>query len=195
LLLHDERISIMETENRNETETTNAPARNNGWGRRIMIGGVALAALAGVGLAVAWAGDFGRGMDGFSMSGRHFMLSSMGHHRGGFGERRLDYMLEAIDATPEQAEKIKTIVKDARGDMRSTADGFMDARDQFADILGAATIDRAAAEKLRSERIQAIDEASKKLTTALLDAAEVLTPQQRAELLEHFKERRAFGRW
>lgn len=166
----------------------NVPAESGGWRSRLVIGGIALLALAGAGVAAAQNGDFGRGM-----GGGHFMHSSWGGR--GFGERRLDYILEAIKATPEQSEKIKTIVNKARDDMRSTREGFVDARDQFADILGAATIDRAAAEKLRGERIQAIDEASKKLTTALLEAAEVLTSEQRAELLQHFKERRAFGRW
>jgi protein CpxP len=62
-------------------------------------------------------------------------------------------------------------------------------------LLGAATIDREAAEKLRAERIAAADEASRKLTTALLDAAEVLTAEQRAELLEHFEDRGWHRRW
>ncbi len=68
-------------------------------------------------------------------------------------------------------------------------------REEVAKIIGAPTIDRAAAEKLRSERIATLDEASKKAMTALLDAADVLTPEQRAKLLEHFKERRSHGRW
>jgi Spy/CpxP family protein refolding chaperone len=173
----------METDNPNGNKL---PTEGTGWRSRVVIGGIALVALAGAGIAAAQSGDFGRG-------GGHFMHSSWGGR--GFAERRLDYVLEAIKATPEQSEKIKTIVGNARDDMRATREGFVDARDRFADILGAATIDRAAAEKLRSERVQAIDEASKKLAAAMLDAAEVLTPEQRSELLQHFKERRAFGRW
>jgi Spy/CpxP family protein refolding chaperone len=33
------------------------------------------------------------------------------------------------------------------------------------------------------------------MTAALLDAAEVLTPEQRAELAKHFSERKGRGRW
>lgn len=175
----------METNNGNDHRL---PAEGGGWRSRIVIGGVALVALIGAGLAGAWSGEFGRVMDG-----GHFMHASWGGR--GFAERRLDYMLEAVKATPEQSEKIKAIVGKARDDMRSTREGFIDARDQLADLLGAPTIDRAAAEKIRAERIQAIDNASKTVTSALLDAAEVLTPEQRKELLDHFKERRAFGRW
>ena len=175
----------METNNSNDTRL---PTEGGGWRSRIVIGGVALVALIGAGLAGAWSSEFGRGMEG-----GHFMHAGWGGK--GFGERRLDYMLEAVKATPEQSEKIKAIVGKARDDMRSTREGFLDARDQLVDILGAPTIDRAAAEKVRAERVQAIDNASKTMSTALLDAAEVLTPEQRKELVDHFKERRAFGRW
>ena len=50
-------------------------------------------------------------------------------------------------------------------------------------------------EELRAERVPAIDEASRKMTAAILDAAEVLTPEQRKELVEHFEERGGHGRW
>ncbi|TIU97082.1 MAG: hypothetical protein E5W00_24495, partial [Mesorhizobium sp.] len=68
-------------------------------------------------------------------------------------------------------------------------------RDDVAKLLGAATVDRAAAESLRAERVTAVDEASRKLTTALLDAAEVLTAEQRAEMLKHFEDRGWHRRW
>lgn len=178
----------METDHNHETEAalTKAP-KGPQWGRWLAIGAIALVGLGGLGLVAAQSDDFGRGMHG------HMMHGGMGER--GFSERRLGYILDAIKATPEQSEKLKAIVSRTRDDMRSTREGFIDARDQIAEILGASTIDRAAAEKLRTERIQAVDDASKKLTTALLDAAEVLTPEQRAELLQHFKERRAFHRW
>jgi Spy/CpxP family protein refolding chaperone len=79
--------------------------------------------------------------------------------------------------------------------MRPVFRDFRDTHEAVAEIIAAPTIDRAAAEKLRSERIAAIDAASRKMTTALVEAAEVLTPEQRAKLVEHFKERRSHGRW
>jgi Spy/CpxP family protein refolding chaperone len=69
------------------------------------------------------------------------------------------------------------------------AEEFRDTRGQVAELLGAATIDRAAAETLRAERIARVDEASRKLTAAILDVAEVLTPEQRAEIVDHFRDR------
>jgi Spy/CpxP family protein refolding chaperone len=72
---------------------------------------------------------------------------------------------------------------------------FRDARTAVVELMSAPTLDRAAAETLRAERIAAIDEASKKMTAAMLDAAEVLTPEQRAELAKHLGERKGPRRW
>jgi Spy/CpxP family protein refolding chaperone len=172
----------MEIDHQENEAPVTKPSKSVRWVRWITIGAIALVGLSGLGLVAAQGDDFGRAMH-----------VNMMH--GSMGERRLGYILDAIKATPEQSEKLKAIVTRTRDDMRSTREGFMDARDKFAEILGAPTIDRAAAEKLRAERVQAVDDASKKLTAAILDAAEVLTPEQRAELLQHFKERRAFHRW
>jgi len=52
-------------------------------------------------------------------------------------------------------------------------------------------------EKLRAEQIELADKASKRLTTALADAAEVLTPLQRKQLakrMRHLRGRRWHGR-
>ncbi|HHZ08964.1 MAG TPA: Spy/CpxP family protein refolding chaperone [Rhizobiales bacterium] len=206
----------MEQEDRTPAEAPNgeapAPAQPKAnWGRRILIGGLAAAAVAGVGLAAATGGEFGRGMggQGWPMDGRGWghgramdgdgwgrggpgMHASMGR---GFGEYRLERMLEGLDATPEQADKIRAIVDAARDDLMPALDGMRETREKVAELLGAATIDRAAAETLRAERVAAMDQASRRLTAAILDAAEVLTPEQRARLVEHFKERGRPGRW
>lgn len=183
-------------EQENQTSTAATPAKAP-WGRRIVIGGLAAAAVAGIGLVAATGGEFGRG-PGHGWGGPGWgkggpaMHASMGR---GFGERGLERMLDGIDATPEQAEKIRAIVDAARDDLTPAIDGMRDTREKVAEMLGASTIDRAAAEALRAERVAAIDQASRRLTTAILDAADVLTPEQRAELVDHFKERGRHHRW
>jgi periplasmic protein CpxP/Spy len=164
------------------------------WWRRAAIGGLmAIAAIAAIGLAGAASGEFGPdGIGRFGMGG-HMMHAHMGGM--GFGERGMSHMLDEIDATPEQEEKLWAIIDAARGEMRPVFRDFRETHEAVAEIIAAPTIDRAAAEKLRSERIAAIDAASRKMTTALVEAAEVLTPEQRAKLVEHFKERRSHGRW
>ena len=185
----------METDN-HETGVPENTVATGGWGRKLAMGSLAVVVLAGLGLASAKGGDFAAGQ--FGMGGKHEMggkamhASMRGKH---FGERRLDYMLEEIDATPEQATRLKEIFGSVRDEVGPVVSGFRETRGQIADLLAAPTIDRAAAETLRAERIAAIDTASRQMTAAILDAAEVLTPEQRAQLAKHFNERGGHGRW
>jgi Spy/CpxP family protein refolding chaperone len=57
-----------------------------------------------------------------------------------------------------------------------------DAHKRAHELLLQPTMDRAALEALRAEQIASADEASKKLVQFLADAADVLTPEQRAKL-------------
>jgi protein CpxP len=188
--------SIMENDDLNLANAgSGAPSGTKGWARRAAIGGVAaIAAIAIIGLAAAANGESIRdyGMGRFGMGG-HMMHAHMGGM--GFGERGMAHVLDEIDATTEQEEKLWAIIDTARSEMRPVFREFRNTREAIADILGAPTIDRAAVEKLRSERVAAIDETSRKMTAALVEAAEVLTAEQRAKLVEHFKERRSHGRW
>ncbi|YCI05726.1 Spy/CpxP family protein refolding chaperone [Ensifer sp. D2-11] len=183
----------MENEDKDLSGPGAGKAVSKGWGRHAAIGGLAaVAAVSAVGFAAARSDDFGVGMGRFGIGG-HVMHAHMGG--GGFMEHRIGTMLDELDATPEQEDKLWDIIDDARAEIRPTFRDFRETREEVIELLGAPSIDRAAAEKLRSERIAAIDEASRKMTTALLDAAEVLTPEQRAKLVEHLKKRRGHGRW
>lgn len=185
----------MENEDRNLANQEIGEPTPNGWGRRAAIGGLAAVAVVGaIGFAAARSDDFGFGMGPrFGMGGGHVMNAHWGG--GGFMEHRIGYVLDELDATPEQEDKLWDIIDKARDEIRPTFRDFRETRTEVIELLGAPTIDRAAAEKLRSERIAAIDEASRKMTAALLDAAEVLTPEQRSKLVAHLKEHRGRGRW
>lgn len=144
--------------------------------------GVALAAVIGLGavVAVAQGGGWGHGWKG--------------HMGARFAEHRVGAMLDEIDATAEQETRIWAIIDRTRSELRPMHREFRQTREEVAALLGAPTIDRAAVEKLRAERIAAIDEASKKAVAAAVEAAEVLTPEQRTKLVEEMKERHG-GRW
>ena len=60
-------------------------------------------------------------------------------------------------------------------------------------LLSAASIDRSAIDKLRSEQIQLADSISRRMTTHMADAAEVLTPAQRTIVAEKMKSRGEHG--
>lgn len=167
-----------------------APRR---WSRAWIVGALAVAAAGGLGIAGAMSND-GPG----HMMERTGWGGPGGHHGprgGGFEGRGFDRMMDAIDATPEQKEQLRTIMRNTRNEIEPLMDKMRDSRGAVVDILGAETIDRAAAEKLRTDRLADIDAASQKITTAALDAASVLTPEQRKELREKFEERRGWGRW
>ncbi|MDE4603605.1 Spy/CpxP family protein refolding chaperone [Sinorhizobium meliloti] len=183
----------MENEDNDLSGRGAGKAVSKGWGRHAAIGGLAaVAAVSAVGFAAARSDDFGFGIGRFGMGG-HVMHAHMGG--GGLMEHRIGTMLDELDATPEQEDKLWDIIDNARAEIRPTFRDFRETREEVIELLGAPGIDRAAAEKLRSERIAAIDEASRKMTTALLDAAEVLTPEQRVKLVKHLRERGGHGRW
>ncbi|HEV2897414.1 MAG TPA: Spy/CpxP family protein refolding chaperone [Pseudaminobacter sp.] len=176
----------METNHQEPASLSGTPQRKS-WGKRIAIGGIAIVALAGVGVAGALSQDYGR-MQRFGTGGGHggpdMHVQPNFRHGIGFGGHHFECMLEQIAATPEQEEKLEAIIDKFLDDVSPIMRGVRDARDDVAKLLGAATIDREAVEKLRAWHIAAVDEVPRKLTTALLDAAEVLTPEQRAKLLE-----------
>ncbi len=97
-------------------------------------------------------------------------------------ERMLDRVLDRVDASTEQRQKITRIAERAADDIFAFRDKHMESRKQLSEVLTAQTIDRGKLEALRTEHLQLADGASKRITEALAEAAEVLNPAQRAEL-------------
>jgi len=56
-------------------------------------------------------------------------------------------------------------------------------------LLAAPTIDRAALEQVRVAQMQSADARSRRTLQAMADAAEVLTPEQRAKAAERMRRR------
>jgi periplasmic protein CpxP/Spy len=125
-----------------------------------------------------------------------------GWHRSGFAagpldpaevEAHLDRMLKhlyvEIDATDEQKQQLDPIVKQAAKDLLPLRDKARTARKRAVELLTADTIDRAAVEGLRAEQLQLAEQASRRLTQALADVAEVLTPAQRRQIAERMERR------
>lgn len=97
-------------------------------------------------------------------------------------DRMIRHIAVEVDATAEQQDKLRGIVKAAVKDMVPLREKMVGARQQARNLLLGQTVDRAAIEKLRSEQIANADALSKRLTQALTDAAEALTPVQRQKL-------------
>jgi protein CpxP len=169
--------------------TTSAPARS---GRLAKTAVVLALGLGLVGAGVAATSSFGQG---FGFNPGFGFGHGPGHWRGGpaggkfdpaRAEERADRMIRHIsvevDATAEQQEKLRGIVKNAVKDMVPMREKLFAARKQARDLLLAQNIDRAAIEKLRTDQLAVADALSKRFTQALIDAAEVLNPDQRQKL-------------
>jgi Spy/CpxP family protein refolding chaperone len=119
-----------------------------------------------------------------------FAHSGGGHH-GEMGNRSPEHHLEhmqalltKVGASDAQKAQIEAILKPALNDMKATHEAHFAAFKQFHEAISAPSIDRARLESIRAEQVKSLDEASKRLVTAISDAAEVLSPDQRAALAQ-----------
>ena len=127
-------------------------------------------------------------------------------------------LLEAADAIDRANAIVSTLGSDERALVRNRRIGFVfqnfnllsrtsavenvelplmyrrglsrpERRRQAVALLSQASVDRAALENLRDEKIKLVEQGSRRLTQALADVADVLTPEQKRQLAEHV------GRW
>lgn len=122
------------------------------------------------------------GLAGAAMMGDH-----MGWHRGPHLGRVQNFVRMALDsvaATSDQEAKIHDIVASAFTDLTPKPEDRAAFAKQAIDLLRAPTIDKAAVEKLRTDFVSRQDARSKRFVDALLQAADVLTPDQRAKLAD-----------
>ena len=150
--------------------------------RRWILAAAAVAALGATGIAGAsFAADAMGGMHG----GRHHAMDPAD------AAKHIDKMIEKIapDATPQQKARLAEIAKSAFADLQPVHAQLRDAHKRAHDLLMQPVIDRVALEALRAEQIQRADAISKRLLAAVEDAADILTPEQRARFTEHMQKR------
>ena len=96
--------------------------------------------------------------------------------------RAVEHLLSEVDASDEQQLAAREIVDRT---VAAFAEVRFDRRalhGQVVELLSAESVDREAVENLRAEQLAAADRASRVLTEGLVELAEILTPEQRAQL-------------
>ncbi len=160
------------------------------------------------GIAIAMGAGFGIQAFAHSKAYEHMKLYA-GYNGGGHGgdhkgfadwsdadiEARIERMVKhaaiEIDATHEQQEKIIVLATAVAKDLKPVHDRMRATGKELHALLLADTIDRAALEQLRAERLADAERISRNLVSALADVAEVLSPEQRKLLDERIKQFRS----
>lgn len=101
-------------------------------------------------------------------------------------EARLDKALRDVGASDQQRQQIKDIADRTFADIKPLREGMQNRREDMRKALTAPTVDAAQLESLRASHVQRMDQISKRITQGIADAANVLTPEQRAKLAERF---------
>jgi protein CpxP len=109
-------------------------------------------------------------------------------------DRMVRHLAIEVDATAEQQERLRGIVRSAVRDLLPLREKAINSRQRARELLTQTTIDRAAMETLRSEQMALADQATRRFTQALGDAASVLNPEQRRQLAERVDRWRSFHR-
>jgi len=121
-----------------------------------------------------------------------------GHHggpammaAGGLFGGHMDHLLDAVNATDSQRSQIDAIFKAARQDLAGQRDAGKKLHEQMLTLYTATNVDAAAIEAVRVQLSAQHEAASKRLSQASIEAARVLTPEQRAKLADIIKKRQA----
>ncbi len=131
--------------------------------------------------------------------GQNVVAGGFRHFGGGHGggpidaahakehaERMAGHLSWAIDATPEQRAQLTRIATGMVNDLLPVHQKMHAAKARIVALLRQPKTDRAALEALRAEHVAMADDVSKRIAAGLADAADVLTPQQRTKLAEHW---------
>jgi len=123
--------------------------------------------------------------------------SSCGYAHGGghfsgkmnvaeMSERMTDRLLKKVDASDEQELQVKAIVQQYQPQLESMKGFRSEQRDTFKQILVQDTVNPNDIEAARAQALQHLGESSVVLSQMLGDIANVLSKEQRIELVESF---------
>ncbi len=109
---------------------------------------------------------------------------------GMMGGQMIARMLDRVDASAEQRAQIKQITDAAAADRKAQRDSGRTLREQMLALFAQPTVDAQAAEALRQQQLAMHDAQSKRMLQTMLQISQVLTPQQRQQLVDGIGQRR-----
>lgn len=98
---------------------------------------------------------------------------------GGFGARRLERLLDKVNATPGQRSQIEAIWNGLRPQLKAFHQQEHAIHQQMAAALSAPTINPSTIEQLRQQSMGIANQISSTFTEGVVQTAQVLTPDQR----------------
>ena len=166
----------------NESRKAPSQIRRGVVGASLVTGGFLLGVATRAAVAAPEGGPFG---GGFRHHGPQIgMVQFMTRHA-----------LENVGATSAQETRIHDIIADTFTKVQGD-DASRDATRKAAmELLKAPTVDAAAVEKLRAQKIAEMDAKSKLIADAIVKASAELTPAQRASLVQNAQDRMEHGGW
>ncbi|QPF74394.1 Spy/CpxP family protein refolding chaperone [Roseateles sp. DAIF2] len=114
-----------------------------------------------------------------------------GMHRAGGPGHHAEQMLDLVDASDAQRSQIRQIMKSAAEELKPQRQSLHELHKQGRSLLAAPSVDAAAVESVRQQSQALHEQVSKRMSQALVAAANVLTPEQRAKLAERMAKREA----
>lgn len=102
---------------------------------------------------------------------------------------RAEDVLDEVDATDQQFRAVNGILDGLAADLMPLKKEHKPLHDRFAKALEADRIDRQEIEAIRKTMMDLIDRATTSGLGALADVGDVLTPEQRRELVAEWRER------
>lgn len=148
-----------------------------------------LALAAGLVLGAATPAVFAQPMMGHGGHGGPGMHQRGPGGHGGFDGQRLMHMLDDIGASEAQITQIQTIFRTAREELRAQAGQGQGLHLQMLQLWAQPNIDAAALDALRKQQLAQHERVSARMQAAFVEAGRVLTPEQRAKMLDLAKKR------
>lgn len=170
-----------------EMKAAATPQQGSSLAMRIMAVGVLAVAGLGAAVTVEAQGMGGSGPQGAAPGPGMMMFGGSPEHIG----RGIDHMLDGLGVTDAQRAQIKQIAVAAANDLKAQREAGRALHEQGMQLFAAPAVDAAAAESLRQQMQAQHDQASKRMLQAMLDASKVLTPEQRAKMVDRMKQRGA----